>query len=199
MHVVTQEVAPQPVERGPDDASCCIEEQKALPPHAVGPGQECRPGAQHGDKAPEEDDFAAMPHEKILPQLQPAFLEANIAPIAPQQTVATLAPDPEAEIIPQDRPTGRRRDHHWNGELVRRPGIDGSHQEHGLTRKRDAGALNGHKDQDRPIPIGGEQMHQVRCRDMKHVLSAFSISDAHGTNVSRRFTSGTACHGKPLP
>lgn len=54
-----------------------------------------------------------MPHEKILPQLQPAFLEANIAPIAPQQTVATLAPDPEAEIIPQDRPTGRRRDHHW--------------------------------------------------------------------------------------
>src|SRR5216683_935051 len=131
MHVVTQEVAPQPKERGPHDAPCGIEEQKAWPAHAVGPGQECGPGPQHGDKAPEEDEFAAMQNE----------------------------------------------------ELVRRPGVDGGHQQHGLTRKRDAGALNGHKDQDRPIPIGGEQMHQVRCCDMKHVSSAFSISDAHGANA----------------
>ncbi len=119
--------------------------------------------------------------------------------VAPQQTVATLASDPEAEIITQDGPTGRRRDHQHNGEPVRRPGVDGGHQEHGLTRKRDAGALNGHKDQDRPIPIGVEQVQQVRCCDMNHVSSAFSISDTQGVRAMRRFTSGTAYHGKPLP
>src|SRR2546428_2483353 len=117
MHVVTQEVAPQPVEGRPDDAPCGIEEQKAGPAHTVGPGQEGCPGAEHGDKASEEDDFAAMPHEEVLPQFQPALLQTNVATIAPQQTVPTLAPDPEAQIITQDRPTGRRRDYHWNEEL----------------------------------------------------------------------------------
>src|SRR5438105_11236942 len=99
MHVVTQEIAAQPIQCRPDDAPCCIEEQKAGPGHAIGPGQECSPGPQHGDKAPEEDDFAAMAQEEVLPQLQPALLKANIATIAPQQTVAALASDPETEII----------------------------------------------------------------------------------------------------
>ena len=44
----------------------------------------------------------------------------------------------------------------------------------------------------------GEMPHEHPIQSTS-VLSAFSISDAHGANVSRRFTPGTACHGKPLP
>src|SRR3989442_9597657 len=63
---------------------------------------------------------------------QPALSQADVASVAAQQTESALAAHPEAEIITQDRPTGGCHDHQHNGQVVRRSGIDGSNQQHGL-------------------------------------------------------------------
>ncbi len=72
--IVAEQIAAHPVERCPDDAPKGIEEQKARPAQAIGPGQKRSLCAQHGDEAPQEDDFTPMLHEQILPQFQLALL-----------------------------------------------------------------------------------------------------------------------------
>jgi len=42
------------------------------------------PSAQHGNKAPEEDDLAPALEKEVLPQFEPAFFQANVAPVATQ-------------------------------------------------------------------------------------------------------------------
>src|SRR5205823_14494571 len=80
--ILTQPVAPQPVERGADDPPKCVEQQKAATLHAVDPRQEGSPGTEHRDKSPEEDDLATMPAKHIDPHCQPALLETDIPAIA---------------------------------------------------------------------------------------------------------------------
>ena len=67
-----------------------------------------------------EDDFAAMLAEEVLPQFHFALIEAKVMTVATQQTVATFAPNPVAQIIAQNCATGGRRDHQPNGEAVGR-------------------------------------------------------------------------------
>src|SRR5260370_3617150 len=86
----------------------CLEEQEGCPRHAVGSGQERGPGTQDGDKAPKEDHFAAMLAEEILPQFHFALIEAQLTTVAAQQTVATFAPNPVAEMIAPQCLTCRR-------------------------------------------------------------------------------------------
>ena len=62
----------------------------------IDPGEEGREGAQHGDEAAEEDDLAAVPLEQILRHLQPALVDADVAPVAIDERKAELAPDPIA-------------------------------------------------------------------------------------------------------
>src|SRR6266700_8171509 len=82
MDVVTEEVSSQSVEGCPDNVPCGIEDQKARPAHAVGPGQKGGPGTQHRNVAPKEDHFALVLQEQILPQFEPAFFQADITPVA---------------------------------------------------------------------------------------------------------------------
>ena len=100
MNVVTEQVAPQPIERGPDDASGGIEKQEARPAHAVGAGQKGGPGPQHCHEAPEEDHFASMLQEQILAQFQATFIQADVAPVAVQQAVAPLRPTQKPRMAP---------------------------------------------------------------------------------------------------
>ena len=161
MNAITQEVASQTEERGPHDASQGVEEEKARPAHLIGPGQESGPGSQHGDKAPKEDDLAAVLHEEVLPQFQLAFIQTNIATVAAQETVAALASDPEAEIIAQDGATGGSHDHERNGKMMRCPCINGGNEQHRLAREGNACALDGNKDENCPIAVGGKQMQEI--------------------------------------
>src|SRR5712692_8087708 len=101
MNVIAEEVASQAIERRPHDSSQGVEEQKARPAHAIRPCQERGPGPQHGDKAPKEDHLAAVLHEEVLSQFQLAFIQANKATVATQQTIAAHASNHEAEIITQ--------------------------------------------------------------------------------------------------
>src|SRR5260370_36282337 len=96
----------------------CLEEQEGCPWHAVGSGQERGPGTQDSDKAPKEDPFAAMLAEEILPQFHFALIEAKVMTVAAQQTVATFAPNPVAEIIAKNCTTGSRHDHQRRREAA---------------------------------------------------------------------------------
>src|SRR5260221_2572623 len=174
MHVVTQKIAARSIERGPQHASQGIEEQKAFPPHPVGPGQERGPHAEESDEAPEKDHLAAVPHEEIEPQFQLALIEAKEATVAAQQTVPALAPGPEAEVIAQDRSARSCRDHQWKRELVRRPGIDRRHQQHGFAREGNTGTLDGNTGKDCPVAVGGEERRQARYGHREHGYNAFS-------------------------
>src|SRR5260221_14439294 len=100
MDVVAQKVATQSHQAGPHDSSQRIEEQKTGPAHLIGSRQKRRPRSQDGDKAPEEDDFAAMLQKKVLAQFELAFIQADGAPVAEQQAVASLAAYPEPQVIP---------------------------------------------------------------------------------------------------
>src|SRR5260370_32597559 len=108
----------------------CLEEQEGCPWHAVGSGQERGPGTQDSDKAPKEDPFAAMLAEEVLPQFHFALIEAKVMTVAAQQTVATFAPNPVAEIIAQNCTTGSRHDHQRRREAVGHTRIDGCDEPH---------------------------------------------------------------------
>src|SRR5205814_4424168 len=122
------------------------------------------------DKSPEEDDLATMPAKHIDPHFQPALVETDIPAIAAQHSVSPFPPDKEANIITYDGATGRRDNHQHNRKLVRLPGTDGSNQQHRLTREGNPCAFNSHKDKDRPIAIGNQEMLQGCCSHIKHMM-----------------------------
>src|SRR5712691_4791617 len=167
MNGITQEVASYSKERGPHDAPQRVEEQKGGPAHPIRPGQERGPGPQHRDKASKEDHLATMLQEEVLPQFQLALIKTNRAAIAAQQTVATFASNPEAQIITQNGPTGGSYNHESKGQAVRRPSINGGNEQHRLAREGNACALDGDKDEDGPIAIGSQQLLEIveRYRD----------------------------------
>ena len=74
----------------------------------VDAGEERREGAQHGDEAAEEHDLAAVPEKQVLPELEPALVEAEIAAVAVDDGEAEFPPDPVAAIVADDG-AGRRR------------------------------------------------------------------------------------------
>ena len=84
VNVITEVVASQAKECSPHDSTQSVEEQKARPAHPIRPGQERGPGPQHGDKAPKEDDLAAMLHEEVLSKFQLAFIQTNIVTVTAQ-------------------------------------------------------------------------------------------------------------------
>src|SRR5205085_11111596 len=108
-------LTPQARRRTPHHSTQGGEEQKAGPAHPIRPSQERGPGAQHRNKAPKEDDLAAVLHEEVLSQFQLAFIQTNIATVATQETVAAHASDYEAEVITQDSATGSSHNHQQNG------------------------------------------------------------------------------------
>jgi hypothetical protein len=57
-----------------------IVKQEGSPRHAVGPSQERGPGTQVGDKATEEDHFAAMLAEEGMPQTMEAWQGHSLPP-----------------------------------------------------------------------------------------------------------------------
>lgn len=59
-----------------------------------------------------------------------------------------------------------------------RPGSDGGHQQYGLAGEGNAGALDRHKEQHRPIAVGGEQMGQPRGVEVKYRSAPFSAGHA---------------------
>jgi len=65
---------------------------------------------------------------------------------------------------------------------MRRPGSDGSHQQHGFAWEGNAGALDRHKEQQRPIAVRGEQMGQPRGVEVKHLSAPFSAGHATTRN-----------------
>src|SRR5258708_15479453 len=163
MNVITQEVAPQAIKRGPRNSPQGIEEQKGCPTHPVGSSQERCPDAQYRDKASEEDDLAAVLHEEVLPQFQFALAKVKSRPIPTQEAISPFAPDPEAQVIPQDRAAGSSDDHQRKRELVSRSSIDGGKEQHGLAREWNTSALDTNKGQHCPIAIRGQQECQLRC------------------------------------
>src|SRR6266702_2572499 len=101
--------------------------------------------------------------------------------------VAALAFHPEAQVIAQDRESFRcEHDHQRDGELLRRPGSGGGHEQHGLAGERNAGALNGHEEQDRPVAAGDEQMRQARSAKVKHLSDPSSTE--HATTRTDHFS-----------
>ena len=172
MDVVSQQVAAQSHQASPHDAPKRIEEQKTGPAHLIGPCQEGCPRSQDGDKASEEDHFAAMLEEEILAQLELALIQANIAAIAAQEMVPAFVSDPEPEVIPQDRPAGCRDNHPGNGQLMRGSGSNGRDEQHRFTRKRNARALDRDRAQNGPIAIGGKPWRHVT---QKHRSPLFLI------------------------
>src|SRR2546421_9562128 len=115
VNAITEVVASQTKQRSPHNSTQSVEEQKAGPAHPIRPGQERGPCPQYSDKAPKEDDLAAVLHEEVLPQLQLAFIQTNIVTVAAQETVAAHASNYEAEVITQDSATGSSHDHQQNG------------------------------------------------------------------------------------
>ena len=107
---VAEGVAARAEDRRPDEAAERVEQQEARPGEMVDPGEEGGEGAQHGDEAAEEDDLAAVPLEQILRHLQPALVDADVAPVAIDERKAELAPDPIAGVVADDRRRRRAED-----------------------------------------------------------------------------------------
>src|SRR5260370_8792854 len=114
-----------------------------------------------------------MPAKHIDPHCQLALVETDIPAIAAQHAVAPLSPHKEANIITYNGATGCRDNHQRNRKLVRPPGIDGSNQQHRLTRERYPYTFNSHEDKDAKIAIGSQVMLHCCCSHMKLLLSPF--------------------------
>jgi hypothetical protein len=104
-----------------------------------------------------------VPAEEIQTQFQLPLVEADQVTVAAQQPVATLAPNPEAQVISQDGPAGCRGNDQYGRELVRSARVNGCHQQHRLAGKRDARTLDGNTGKDGPIAVGGKQAHEACC------------------------------------
>jgi hypothetical protein len=61
---------------------------------------------------------------------------------------------------------------------MRRPGKNGSNEQHRLPWKGNACALDSDKDKDSPIAIGGEQKQEIMWMNMHHciLLPYFSLA-----------------------
>src|SRR5258708_31379979 len=115
--------------------------------------------------------------EEVYTHFQPAFIEADIAPVTVEHAVAPFAPDPEADIITQNSTTGCCKDHQPDGEFVCRPRIDCGNQQHRLTWERNPYTLDGNKQEHSQIAVGHQEMLEVRRGDMEHLTCAFSFQN----------------------
>src|SRR6266566_631960 len=113
--------------------------------------------------------------KQVDPHFQFALIETNIPAIATQYTVPSFSPDPEADIVTNDGAAGSRGDDQCDRKLVCLSGIDCSNQEHRFSWKRNAYTFYSHKEKDRPVAIGRQEMLKIRDSYMEHLMFAFTI------------------------
>ena len=101
-----EEISAGPEPGRPNNSAACIEDKETRPRQMVDPGQERRERPQERDETPEEDDFPAVSQEQILRDLEPPLVDVQDGAIAINQRKAEFAPDPIAEIVPDDRRSG---------------------------------------------------------------------------------------------
>ena len=97
--------------------------------------------SEKGNEAAEEDDFAAMLHEEILPDLDARLGQADIVPIAHKHREADFPPDPIPNIVPHDGANGSRGNDLGNAETPCLARIDGRGNKYRLARQRQAHAF----------------------------------------------------------
>src|SRR5437588_4721161 len=112
-----EQVSAETIDDRPDHAARRIGDEEALPFHPVHPGEEGGEHAQHGDEPAEEHHLAAVAQEQVLPELDARLREADVAPVAQQQRVAELAPQPIADVVAEDRAERGRADHAGNVQI----------------------------------------------------------------------------------
>jgi hypothetical protein len=152
-HLLTEVIGTEAIDGGPDDSPCGIECEKALPVHAIGTGEKRREATPNGNKAPEEDHSTAVPKEQILPELDPALRQPDIAPEADQKPGAEFAPDPEAQIVPESDPERRCGYHEPDIQGMIRPCDSGCGDEDRFARQRYSHAFQGDEAPDGTVPV----------------------------------------------
>ena len=108
---VAERVDREPGRARPEDAAERVPEQERRPAHLVHPRQPRRGDPQPRHPAPEEDRLGPVLREErlaLLEHLQPVLVE-RARPL--EQLAAAVAPDREADVVPEDRGRGgdRRR------------------------------------------------------------------------------------------
>src|SRR6266480_4601239 len=113
--------------------------------------------------------------KQVDPHFQFALIETNIPAGATQDTVPCFSPDPEPDIVTKDGAAGSCGDDQRNRKLVCISGIDCSNQEHCFARERNAYTFYSHKEKDRPVTIGRQEMLKIRDSHMEHLMCAFTL------------------------
>jgi hypothetical protein len=133
----------------PTNAAGGIEQQKARPAHA---GWR-RP--QHGDKVAKEKKTTLPPvtNEKVLAEPYPAFGQSNVTPVSQQNTVAHLAPNPEADVVAENRANRSGSNHKPDVEVIRGSGVDRRGNQRRLAGSRYANAFETDDPTDHPVAI----------------------------------------------
>ena len=104
---------------------------------------------KNGDEAPEEDGLSSvLGKEPLCPGQDLVGMSRNERPALEQRATA-LAPDPVADVVPDDRRRRGDRDHLDDVQLVLR-GEDAAGNERSLAGKRNPGGLDAdeHEQQD---------------------------------------------------
>jgi hypothetical protein len=148
-----QIVCTDAVDTCPHNAAGGIEQQKARPAHAVGAGEEGCKRPQHDDKAAKENDLAPVTNEKVLAEPYPAFGQSNVTPVSQQNTVAYPAPNPEADVVAENRANRSGSNHKPDVEVMRRAGVDRRGNQRRLAGSRHANAFETDDPTDHPAAI----------------------------------------------
>ena len=151
--LLSQIVCTDAVDTCPNDAAGGIEQQKARPVHAVGAGEEGCKRSQHGDKAAKENDLAPVTNEKVLAEPYPAFGQSNVTPVSQENTVAYPAPDPEADVVAENRANRSGSNHEPDVEVTRGSGVDRRGNKCRLAGSRYANAFETDDPTDHPVTI----------------------------------------------
>ena len=150
----------------PDDPAQSVPEEKPPPRHPRDPRH---PGARHPhapEETREEHRLTAVPLEKALGRRHDAIGGALQPRVALDQPAPTLAADPVADVVADDRSGGGDRDHSGDREMTL-GGVNTRGDQRRLTRKPEARGLQADDAEDEPETVVVDELGHRSARVRK--------------------------------
>src|SRR5215203_2850253 len=159
-----KEVAHKDYRRSPDGSSQGVVEDEGPPPHPAYASDQGTKDAQAGEEACQKYGLSPVPIEERFGTCQPLGADEDVAPPNPDEPAPPFAPDPVADLVPDNGPQDAEHDGIPQVKMSLQD-QDAGGKEYGLTRQRHSRALQHHpKEDDEVAVVGDEKEDAVHSR-----------------------------------
>src|SRR5215208_962246 len=151
-YAAPKEVAQKEHRCSPDGSSQGVVEDEGCPAHPAYASHWGTEDAQAGEEAYHENGLAPMPPEERLGACQSLGCDEDVAPPPQDEWSAPLAPEPVADLVPNNGPQDAEHD---GIAQVKVPPLDqdAGGEEYGLAGQRYPGALEHHPEEDDQVAV----------------------------------------------